>query len=228
METYTIFELVSNTHLSARIVQTMTCSETELTYWLAVANANTSSFMIGSLVGNYSESNGYIVNASQVFSYSDYPAKPSIYHTFDYATASWVQDEDMFQEQFLIKLAALKQAYEIRASYFYYTVANWPVNTHVLTHERLNIFRAFVDYVETNNALPTGWVGWIDMAEYQLQPLQSTVAEELIVAKNMLAAAESRLLRVTAAYYEHLQNISLKTTLAELLVYDINADWPTT
>lgn len=39
----------------------------------------------------------------------------------------------------------------------------------------------------------------------------------------MLAAAESRLLRVTAAYYKHLQNINFfQPTLAELLVYDIN------
>ena len=228
METYTIFDLVDYSHLGARIVQTMTCTETELMYWLTAINAGASSYAISYLVGNYSEEGGYVKNVGGTFSYSAYPTKPSIYHKFDYITATWIEDESIFTEQLLVKEKALRARYSSVSSFFYYNNPKWSIDTHQLTDDRLSLFRAFIAYVEANSVLPSGWPGWFDYYEYYILPLQATVAEELVVAKEMLVAAESRLLRCTAVFYNKMQELHSLTTIADLLVFDINSGWPTT
>ena len=140
--------------------------------------------------------------------------RPSIHHTWDWPTKSWLQNLDAARESKLRQVAA-----ELNARLYL------PCNgfdADAVSRERIS---GTIARLQRGGGLPAGWIGWRDASNQQrwAEDDAATVLASLVA---LSCAIEDREQALLTASWQHKANLNALEDFATILSYDTTAGWP--
>lgn len=140
---------------------------------------------------------------------------PSIHHTWDWTTKSWLPNLDAARESKLRQVAA-----ELNARLY---LPCDGFDADAVSRERIS---GTIARLQRGGGLPAGWIGWRDASNQQrwAEDDAATVLASLVA---LSCAIEDREQALLTASWQHKANLNALEDFNEILSYDTTAGWPT-